>query len=99
MRIQTDIPAATISDAIAGGAEFAIYQGKVVGSEQAHMPDWRDNAWALKRSADDMIEQAAAALGQVWFDADPVQIEIMLISAEGQEIQAKGWLDRREISK
>jgi hypothetical protein len=52
----------------------------------------------LKRGADNMIEQAAAALGHAELDADPVQVEVILVSIEGQEFQAKAWLDRREIS-
>ena len=98
MKIKTDIPTKTLREAIAGGAEFAIYHGAVVGSEQTHMPRWRDNAWALQRGADTMIEQAAAKLGHSDLEADPVQVEILIVSAQGQELRAKGWLDRREIT-
>lgn len=62
---------------------------------------WRTGAtmrFFLKRGADNMIEQAAAALGHAELDADPVQVEVILVSIEGQEFQAKAWLDRREIS-
>jgi len=97
MRIVTDIQAMKLKTAVAEGAEFAVYLGRIIGEEEAHLPDWRDNAWALKHGADIAIEQAAAAAGHSEFDADPIHIDVVLISIEGVEIAGKAWIDRREV--
>ena len=96
MRIITDIPGAKLKEAVSGGARFAVFAGRIVGEERADLPDWRDNAWALKRGADLAIEQAAAASGHPEFDADPVEIGAILVSAEGEEIITRVWADRAE---
>jgi hypothetical protein len=102
MQIKTSMTTQEVKDAIADGADFIVFRGKVIGEED--IPHTSDDSEPGEGKSETIV--AGMALRKAFEEAsldpnkcDPIYVKANLISKEGDRIPCRIWIDRQEFRK